>query len=282
MAQEKEKTVEVSIGEGDEAKKVNIVVKRPNSNVLNRANALFTKTLHHHMKDGIMTKPELEKFMLEKGIWSEEKSARQRELAKEIRDLTKDLFQGRGKRKLSEGKQLAIQIKKSRYELQSLIAEKLSLEQNTAESLADNLKFDFLVSECTYSADGRKKVYNNLEDYQDRSDDEIAFMAAATLAQMIYSLDSNFESQLPENVFLKKYELVDDNFNLTDREGHLVSLDGHKINEEGYYVNDSGQLVDIDGNPIDKDGNFIFSTEYVDEEKPAKKTRANGKQKESV
>ena len=282
MAQEKEKTVEVSIGEGDEAKKVNILVKRPNSNILNRANALFTKTLHQHMKDGIMTKPELEKFMLEKDIWSEEKSDRQKELAKEIRELTKDLFQGRGKRKLSEGKDLAIKIKKARYELQSLIAEKLSLEQNTAESLADNLKFDFLVSECTYTEDGKKKVYNSLEDYQDRSDDEIAFMAAATLAQMIYSLDSNFEAQLPENVFLKKYDLVDDNFNLTDREGHLVSLDGHRINDEGFYVNDAGEKVDIDGNLVDSEGNFVMSTEYEDDEKPAKKTRANGKQKESV
>jgi len=279
MAREKEKSVEVTVGEGDKAKKVKVVVRRPGAILNNRAKAVFNKWLHTFMRDGIMTKVELDKYMEEKGIWSEEKKNKETSLAKEIRSLTKDLYQGGGKRKASEGKRIAVEIKKKRNELQNLIAEKISLEQNTAESLADNMKFDFLVSECTYEGNGIKKVYKDLEDYSEKADDEVAFVAAATLAQMLYSLDPNFEADLPENQFLSKFNYVDENFNLLDDQGHTVSLDGKMIDDLGYYVNDDGEKVDADGNLVDETGNLIMSTEYT-EDTPKKRTRSNGKKKE--
>jgi hypothetical protein len=231
------------------------------------------------MRDGIMTKAELDKFMEEKGIWSEQKKKQEHNLASDIRNLTKDLFQGvRGKRKASEGKKIALEIKQKRLELQQLISEKISLEQNTAESLADNIKFDFLVSECTYDANG-KKVYNSLEDYSDRADDEIAFIAAATLAQMMYSLDPNFEAELPENQFLRKFDYIDSNFNLVNENGNIVTIDGKLIDSNGYYINEDGEKVDSEGNLVDDRGNFIMFTDYTEE--PTKKTqKSNGKNKE--
>ena len=280
MAREKEKTVEVTLGEGDKAKKVKITVKRPGSIVNNRANAIYNQWLHSYMRDGIMTKVELDKFMEERGIWSPEQKQKEKTLAEEIRGLTKDLFQGvRGRRKASEGKKIAVEIKKKRSELQQLIGEKISLEQNTAESLADNMKFDFLVSECTYDANG-KKVYKDLEDYSDRADDEIAFIAAATLAQMMYSLDPNFEAELPENQFLQKFDYVDSNFNLLDDQGHTVSLDGKMIDELGYYINEKGEKVDSEGNLVDDRGNFVMFTEYTEDTPKKQSSKSNGKKKE--
>ena len=282
MAKDKEKVLEVPVDDSENAKKVKIVVKKPNSIVSNQANAVYNKWLHTYMRDGIMTKVELEKFMTERGIWSEDKGEKEKNLAQKIRGFTRDLCQGvKGKRKAAEGKKIAIQIKKARAELQQLIAEKISLEQNTAESLADNMKFDYLVSQCTYKADGKEKVYSSLEDYSDKADETVAFAAAAALAQMIYAIDPNFEADLPENQFLKQFNYVDKNFNLLDDKGHTVTADGQMIDEYGFFVNEKGDKVDAEGNLVDDKGNFVMFTEYTSDT-PKKSKAANGKNVDSV
>lgn len=283
MAKEKEKVVEVPVDDSD--RKIKIVVKKPNAMVNNQASAIYNKWLHTYMRDGIMTKAELDNFMQERGIWSKDKDEKEKLLAQKIRDLSKDLYQGvKGRRKASEGKKIAVEIKKARSELQQLIAEKLGLEQNTAESLADNVKFDYLVSQCTYKANGKEKVYSSLEDYSEKADETIAFAAAATLAQMLYALDPNFEADLPENQFLKKFNYVDDNFNLLDSEGHTVTADGQMIDEYGFFVNAKGEKVDAEGNLVDDNGNFVMFTEYTDDtsKTKGKSKQSNGKNTDSV
>ena len=282
MAKEKEKVLEIPVDDSENAKKVKIVVKKPNSIVSNQANAVYNKWLHTYMRDGIMTKVELEKFMKERGIWSEDKGEQEKNLAQKIRGFTRDLYQGvKGKRKATEGKKIAVEIKKARSELQQLIAEKISLEQNTAESLADNMKFDYLVSQCTYKADGKEKVYSSLEDYSDKADETLAFAAAAALAQMIYAIDPNFEADLPENQFLKQFNYVDKNFNLLNDKGHTVTADGQMIDEYGFFVNEKGDKVDAEGNLVDDKGNFVMFTEYTSD--TTKKSKAtNGKNVDSV
>lgn len=283
MAKEKEKVVNVTFGEGDDKKELSFMVKKPNNFVQNKANAMYTKWLHEFIRDGIMTKRELENYMQEKQIWTQEKEKEQQDLALKIRELTKDLYQGkRGKRKAEEGKEIAVEIKLSRLELQNLIAEKMSLEQNTAESLADNMKFDYLVSECTYDTKGQKKVYKDLDEYNELADDELAFAAAATLAQLLYSLDKNYEEELPENKFLKMFDYVDEDLNLIDEEGGLVSFDGKKINKQGQYINSKGERVDVEGNLLDEDGQYVLATQYTKDRKSQTKSKSKPKTEDNV
>tara|TARA_B100001564_G_scaffold359904_1_gene383756 strand:+ start:2321 stop:3181 length:861 start_codon:yes stop_codon:yes gene_type:complete len=283
MAKEKEKVVNVTVGEGEEKRELSFMVKKPNNFVQNKANALFTKWLHEFIRDGIMTKKELENYMEEKEIWTKAKEKEQQDLAVRIRELTKDLYQGkRGKRKAEEGKQIAVDIKMARLELQNLIAEKMSLEQNTAESLADNMKFDYLVSECTYDAKGKEKVYKTLDEYNEGADDELAFAAAATLAQLLYSIDRDYEEELPENKFLKMFDYVDEDLNLIDEEGGLVSFDGKKINKLGQYVNAKGERVDVEGNLLDEDGQYVLATQYTKERKSQSKSKSKPKTEDNV
>ena len=197
MSKEQDALIDVKVGEGDDQKTVKVKVLRPTPRIMKAAGHIYTKAWYKYIADGIMTKQQLDNFMKDNKIWSEQKEKDQENLVHEIRNLTKDLLQGqaRRKRKASEGKNLALNIKQKRFELQALISEKISLEANSAESLADNDKFDYLVAECTCYEDG-KKVYKDIDDYTDRADEEIAFASAATLAQMLYSLDKNFEAQL--------------------------------------------------------------------------------------
>ena len=58
--------------------------------------------------------------------------------------MKKKLYLQNGKAKklkLSDAKELAIKMRIARAELRDLISERISLEQNTAESLSDNARF---------------------------------------------------------------------------------------------------------------------------------------------
>lgn len=281
MVKEKEKIVEVEL---DKDKKIKILIKKPNNVTLSQAQRVGAKAWTDCVRDGIMTKKELEKFMKEQGIWDDGKDKEQKALVDEITSLEKRLFigsQGHTKLKASEGKEIAIQMRMKRAALRDLIAEKMSLEQNTAESLSDNARFDFLVANCTFYENGQK-VYSSLDDYQSRADAEPAFTAASTLAGMLYSVDKDFESKLPENKFLKMFNYVNEDLSLVNKEGETVDLEGRRIDKNGFYLNDEGQRVDKDGNLLDESGNYVPTVEYVtDEEEEPKKERRRRKTTDS-
>lgn len=264
MSKDKEKIVEVDV----DGNKVKIMVKKPNNVTLSQAQRVGAKAWTDCVRDGIMTKKELEKFMKEQGIWDDGKDKEQKALVEEIASLEKKLFigsQGHTKLKASEGKEIAIKMRMKRAELRDLIAERISLEQNTAESISDNARFDYLVANCAFYENGQK-VYNSLEEYQSRADVEPAFTAASTLAAMLYSVDKDFEAKLPENKFLKMFNYVNEDLSLVNKEGETVDLEGRRIDKNGFYLNDEGKRVDKDGNLLDESGNYIPTVEYITDE----------------
>lgn len=273
----KERIVEVDVN-GD---KVKIVLKKPNNVVLSQAQRIGAKAWTDCVREGIMTKKELEKFMKEQGIWDDGKDKEQKAIIEEISGLEKRLFvgsQGHTKLKASEGKDIAIKMRVKRAELRDLIAERISLEQNTAESISDNARFDYLVASCAYYENGQK-VYNDLEDYRSRADAEPAFTAASTLAGMLYSVDKDFEAKLPENKFLKMFNYVNEDLSLVNTDGETVDLDGRRIDRNGYYLNDEGKRVDKDGNLLDEFGNYVPTVEYVTEDDNSEEKKDKRKKK---
>ena len=109
-------------------------------------------------------------------------------------------------------------------------------------------------------------MYNTLDEYQDTPDESLAFVAAATLAEMIYAIDAEFEKSLPENVFLRAAGLVDDDLNYVNKEGRKVDSEGNKINELGWYQDEDGNRVDKDGNALYDSGVFVPQVTYIDDE----------------
>lgn len=277
MGQIKEKSVEVEV----DGKKVKVLVKRPSGAVSTKAGRVAAKVWTECIEDGIMTKKELKAFMEKRGIWSSDKDKTESDLQQEIADLEKELALGNGKTakiRASQGKDLAIKIRQKRIDLRDLISERLGLEGNTAESLSDNARFDYLVACCTYYENG-EKVYKTLEEYEERADDEIAFAAASAMAEMMYSLDGDFEKALPENKFLSKHNFTNEDGALINDKGQTVDLQGRLINSDGYYVNEDGDRIDIDGNLLDENGRYITVANYVDEEAKTTSTKTKTKTK---
>jgi hypothetical protein len=270
---------EVTVEFADKAKTpVKIYVQKPDNQTIQRADRVRAKAWNECVTDDIITKKELTELMRKRGIWDEEKDTQQKEVVSKISELEQKLYLECGKRKSKqeEGKKLAIDIRKERVKLRDLISEKMALEENTAEALADNARFDFLVANCTFKEAG-EKVYKDIVDYNSKSSDEIAFSAASALAEILYALDSDFEKNLPENRWLKSKSMVDDEMSLINDDGKRVDIKGRLISEEGYYIDADGNRVDLDGNPLDGEGLY----QEVDDEKP-KPTRKKATKKKTT
>ena len=279
MANEIEKTVDVELSDGTKTK---IIVKKPSNAVLSAAQRKGALVWTQCIQEGVMTKKELEKVLEDRGIWTKAKAQEQANILKEISELEKKLYLSRGVTlKTSEGKKIAIQMRRKRIELRDLLAEKVSLEQNTAESLSDNAKFDYIVSQCTFDQH-EQPVYNSIDDYSNRSDDPIAFAAASALATMLYSLDKDFEMKLPENKFLAKFDYINDDLHLVNKDGNKVDTEGRLVNDLGQFINEEGKRVDVDGNLLDEDGAYIPTTEFEVDDKPKPKTRRRSTKKKET
>ena len=260
---------------------VKVYVKKPDNDSVKAADRCRAKCWNDAFKDGVLTKKEVHGIMKERGIWDDEKASLEAKLTEEIIGLERKLYRGDGKRKpkLSEGRSIAIEMKTKRNELRDLIAERISMDENTAEALADNARFDYLVSCCAFYSDTDEPVFPSYEDYNQRSSDEIANGAAQLLAKMMYNLDADFEASLPENQFLKQFGLINEDGELVDPNNKdvLIDTNGKKINSVGHYVDDEGNRVDVHGVPIDKEGLYElveYENDLTEEQpKPVKKTR---------
>jgi hypothetical protein len=247
-------------------------VKAPSQEAIKGADRYKAKIWNQCLMDGILTKQELAKILVKRGIWNEEKEKEEKRIGSEIFELEKKLFLGDGnkKAKVVDGKKMALRMRELRLELRNHIAEKIAMEENTAEALADNARFDYLVSECVFH-ENETRVYKDIDDYNQKSTDQVSILGATNLAQLLYQYDTKFEESLPENVWLKQFNLVNEKLELVDEKGDLVDQDGRRINNSGYYVNEDGKRVDIDGNPLNDDGSYVLQVEY--EKDPKKKVK---------
>lgn len=244
-------------------------VVRPTSETIKNADRYRAKTWNQCISDGVLTKKELAKILKDRGIWSEQRDEEQQTIIKAIQDMEKELYLGTGKTKskLSDGQKIAIEMRKLRLKLRVLMAERLSMEENTAEALAENAKFDYFVADCTFSSDG-KKVYNGVEDYLGKAADELAYTAGANLGEILYQIDAKGDESLPENQWLKKFNLVNEEMDLVNREGVLVDEEGRRINEQGHFLDENGNRIDKYGNPLNEDGSYVIKVEYEDDLSP--------------
>lgn len=225
--------------EKEDGTEVEIFVRKPTNGDLGKAEKVRIKSWSSCKKDpDIMSKIQLNKFLEDRGIWNKEKESQKKSLEKEIIDLEKRLVKpGKKRVKLSEARSIAIEMRKKRKEYRDLISEKIELESNTIESIAENSRFDFLVTRCTFYKDSEERVYNNVEDYNN-DDTNIPYVAAAALGQIMYNLTDSFESVLPENEFLVKQKLADPDTLA------LVNFDGDYVDEDFQVVLKKEDLKD--------------------------------------
>lgn len=244
---------------------VTFAVKRPTPEEGRKAQASYNQTFGNALKTGALLRARIDGYMREQNLWDDSKEAAHQQILSQLSEMALQLK--KGGIKLSEAKKLAIQMREKRAELRTLIAQRNQLDLNTAEGQAENARFNALVSMCLVYNDSGEPVYKSLDEYLQHAGDEEAFTGAQTLAQMMFTLDKEYEANLPENQFLKKWKFVDNQLRLVNKDGHLVDEDGRLINEDGHYVDADNNLVDKEGRRVDEKGNYVVEAQpFLDDD----------------
>ena len=230
-------------------------VVRPNLQLLNEANKLRSKIFTQLFEAGTMLRQQVDTHLKDRNIWNEKLQAEYDAVQSEVIEKTQRLE--RGGIKLSDARDLAIEISEQRSQLVEMLVDRSDIDNLTCEGQADNERFNFLFANCLVYNDTGEKVYpNGLEDYMKNTSTDVASKGATEF----YYLMSNSESlddQLPENKFLKKFNFVDDSMRFLERgTNRLITKEGKYIDDNGFYIayNDDGTTyhVDVDGNKVEE------------------------------
>jgi hypothetical protein len=242
-----------------DGKELKLAVMRPNQKVQQQAQLIYSSAFREAVKPpdgrtGAIVRAALDGVLREQKLWDDAKQEKFQQLQTSLREGERKL--ARGKIKLSEAREVALQMRRDRWSLQQVNADRNSLEANTAESQAEQARFAYMVSACTVYADSGKAYYKNSDAYL-ASNDDVAMKAATAFGQLYYGLDEDFSKKLPENKFLLAYNFVrEKDLHLIDKQGRLVDAEGHLVDEEGRFIDEQGRLVDKEGNLLTEDGDF--------------------------
>jgi hypothetical protein len=242
-----------------DSKEIELDLKPATLNDQREAQKIYNQAFSDAVKSGSIVRAKLDDLLKEQGLWDDKKEIQFRTLQKQILDNERKL--AKGGISLKSAKSVAVQIQKLRNELRDLISVKTNLDSHTAEGQADNARFNYLVSCCVVYKNNNNRYFKNYEDYLNRASDNVSISAAQKLASIMYGLDSDFEKKLPENKFLLKYKLVNDNLEFVDDKGRLIDEDGRLVDKNGRYINEDGKFVDKDGNLVDESGDFVVDFE---------------------
>jgi hypothetical protein len=257
----KTKTFKVKI----EDKEVSVMVRSPSVQDQKEATKAYNTAFSDALKAKAVVRAKLDDLLVEQGLWDEAKQADFNRLQSEILESERKL--AKGGIALSQAKDIAINMKDLRDKIRSLISVKTNLDTHTAEGQADNARFNYLVSACTVYEDSKQSVFSSLENYLERSVEPVALLAAQNLANMIYGLDNDYETNLPENKFLKQYKFVDSKLRLINKEGKLVDSEGRLVDEAGRFIDKEGNFVDKFGNRVNEEGEYIVDAKpFLDDE----------------
>lgn len=233
-------------------------VNRPGAKENRNAQMEYNKAFGAAIQSGAILRKKLEQYIIEQKIWSEEKANNFINLAKSIDEAEKKLASGGIS--LKDATKLAKKTREERAEMQAMLMERTSVDSNTAEGQAESARFQRLLVDCLVYKDSGETVFTNVESLlgeQDEEKLEVANKGFDILSQILYKLDDKLELNLPENKFLREWNLMDDKLRYLNEKGQPVDAQGRRINDEGLLINDEGQLVDGKGDLIDEKGDFI-------------------------
>ncbi|NBT09326.1 MAG: hypothetical protein EBS98_11110, partial [Chitinophagia bacterium] len=182
-----------------DSKEREILVRSPSLQDQKEATKVYNQSFSEALKAKAVVRAKLDDLLIDQGLWDSIKQAKFTELQSEILEGERKL--AKGGISLTAARDLAMSMRKTRDDLRELISVKTNLDTHTAEGQADNARFNYLVSACTVYNDTKEQYFKSYEDYNNRSTDPVAILAAQNLANMLYGLDDNYEEKLPENKF---------------------------------------------------------------------------------
>ncbi len=244
-------------------------VLQPNIKQITEANKIRRETFNSELEAGSLLRDQLEQELRKRKLWNDEREIEYQDLRNDIINMEYRL--AKGGIKLSEAKQIALDMKQKRNQMVNLLSSRTDLDSNTCEGRADAARFNYLFANSLVYEDNNKPYFTNgLDEYLLRQNDPVA-LAGATEFFYLISETEQVDDNLPENKFLKKFKFINDKYQLIDKNGKLVDNKGRHINENGNFIqwtSDTEYIyVDINGRPLDEQGNFKIEYEpFLDDD----------------
>lgn len=244
------------------------------------AQKVYNKAFKKAIEEGAILKKSLEDHMRRQGLWDDDKQEEYDRLIKKSADIEYKIKSGQYKL-ASQLKDKSFELKRIRSELASLLMVRNSMDSATADGIADNQRFFYLITASVIDYETQKPVFSSLEEYIEQADSELAIKCAEEYANFAYGLEDNYEDKLLENRVLNKLGLLNDKGQLINKQGHRVDIEGNLIDKDGARIDKEGNRIDINNNPVLED-DIIDSLEFeddldnaVEDVKPARKSRAS-------
>lgn len=159
---------------------------RPNQTLISKGDFIYREFFSKAIRAGIMTAAEAQKVLKERNLWGTEHEAELIELRLKLDKLEEDIQ--------TADKDVGLTIYNEIKDLRARIAEinniRSSVADNTAESVASEMRTQFFASECVVYNDSGKKVFKDLTDFLQRLDEPL------TIESYRQALISNFEHML--------------------------------------------------------------------------------------
>lgn len=213
-----------------------LAIRKPTIEDLNEADEIYAEKVASLIKDGIggrkklLLRSQLNDYLRGAGVWTDKDDQDVRKLQLDIAELLEKIKKGGVK--LSEGKEIALQISNKRREIVRINQKRQIFDDTTIESIAENDKIDYLIYSCTVYADDGRNYWESFEDMKNDKLNEVYREAARLSMKSLFNIDPQFEKNLPENKWLKKYNFVDEDLNYIDRKtGERVDREGRPIKE---------------------------------------------------
>jgi len=221
------------------------------------ASKTFAKLVSDKDENGNPTcilRSQLTEYMRVNDLWSDDQETRLQKLVEDIRIKLRQL--SKGNIKLTEAKELAVDIRRDRIAQNTMLTQQTELDGFTVEGQIENVRFDYLVSVCILDQN-YNPLFETVDDYNKSGDLDHVIAAATELSGMLYGLDPNWQHDLPENKFLKKYKFANSDLHLINKDSHLVDVDNNLVDKDGRVINTQGKWINKEGELVDEDGFVI-------------------------
>jgi hypothetical protein len=173
----------------------------PTAAVLSEAKAAYTMAFRKAIEAGAYLRKSFDKILGDQGLWSEAKTKKISSLQFLLAKLERKL---NSKIKLSEAKEVAKQLVEARNELRELVYERTALDDRTSEGQAEQARLEYICSVCTLDQITRKPAFSSVIDMND-SDQDLVSICLDKIAGLVYEVDPDFESKLPEQKFFTRF-----------------------------------------------------------------------------
>lgn len=158
----------------------------PNMGQSTEADMEYSKGYTNALKAGIWPRVKMERHVTENGLWTDEDAKRLDDKNLLFQELVAATFSAA---KNEEKEKLREKLVIARNELMTLISQKQSLFNNTAESKAEEAKILSLVPKCILKEDG-SKVWNSVDEFQKENNTGLAIELMRIFISYISDLDN--------------------------------------------------------------------------------------------